>query len=315
MQCPDCGAFVSEKDSFCGECGRPLAHQPAPAQPITPIQAKDLPTVGLDSTPRPAPPSPPAPRLSTPAKRSPLLVAGLLGGIALLLMLVCGVGVFVFLQPSEPTAQPPEPTMQSFEPTAPLPAKNAPVAGNPIYEDNFDDPNSGWDVFSEDDSSAGYSDGEYRLGVYQDNWVAWGNPQSDRSFTDFQIEVEARQVEGPLDNNFGILVRYQDDDENYYWFEISGDGYYSVDMLQAGEWTALVDWAESEAINQGIGATNHLLVVCAGGQFSFYVNGVWLTDAADSTFGSGNVGLAIGSFDEPGVVVHFDNLKVSALQE
>jgi hypothetical protein len=127
--------------------------------------------------------------------------------------------------------------------------------------------------------------------------------------------VDARTVEGPLDNNFGILVRYQADGDNFYWFEISSDGYYSVDMMQAGEWVGLVDWVESDAINQGIGATNHLRVVCDRDQFSFYANGTYLTGVSDATFGSGNIGLAVGTFDEPGAVIRFDSLRVYSLQE
>jgi hypothetical protein len=191
---------------------------------------------------------------------------------------------------------------------------NTPAAGSLIFADDFSDPGSGWDIYAEDDTASNYVDGEYELGVYRDNYVTWGNPEGQQ-FTNLQIEVDVRTMEGPLDNNFGILVRYQPDDDNFYWFEISADGYYSVDLMQAGEWVGLVDWAESDAINQGLGATNHLVVVCNRDQFTFYVNDTYLTVVNDATFDSGNIGLAAGTYDEPGSVIHFDNLKIYSLQE
>ena len=122
-------------------------------------------------------------------------------------------------------------------------------------------------------------------------------------------------MEGPLDNNLGLLVRYQDDDDSFYWFQISSDGYFSVDLREADDWVSLVGWQASEAIEQGLNATNRLRLVCQGNEFAFYVNDSLLTMLVDDAYAAGNIGLAAGAFDEPGVVIHFDNLKVYALQE
>jgi len=304
MQCPDCGAFMTAEDLFCGECGRPLSSQVPPAEPLSPLEAKDLPTTELKTPPRAPSPlaAPPAPR-PQPGKKPPLLPILLIAGGALLVVCLCGAGALVWLGSS---SKPPEATQP---PEATLPPRAL------LYQDDFGDPSSGWDVYNKDDTLAEYANGEYRVGVYQANYVAWGNPTPGQELADFQVEVDARQAEGPLDNNLGLLVRYQADGENYYWFEISSDGYYSVDLRQAEEWTTLVDWAASDAINQGIGATNHLKVVCAGNRFSFYANDTLLTEVSDDAFRSGNIGLAVGTFDEPGVVVFFDNLQVYPLQD
>jgi hypothetical protein len=71
-----------------------------------------------------------------------------------------------------------------------------------------------------------------------------------------------------------------------------------------------VPWEQSEAIRQGEGATNHLAVEAIGNQFSFYVNDAYLVDLVADPFLIGNIGLATGAFDEPGVVIHFDNVEV-----
>lgn len=299
MQCPTCGAVVSQEDRFCGECGQQLAGETPPARPLSPEEAKDLPTsrpIVLPRSPSLAPAFPRPERKGFPLNRAWLLFGG-----SLLLLCLCAVGAFVWFG--------------SKGDGGARPAASPAVPRDLIYRDDFGDPASGWDVYTQDDFWAGYVEGEYRLAVYQDNYVTWGNPDAQGGFADVEIEVDARQVEGPVDNNFGLLVRHQPDDENFYWFEISSDGYYSVDLMLAGEWVTLVQWETSDAIQQGLGATNHLKVVCDGDRFAFYVNDTYLTEVTDSAFSSGNVGLAVGAFDEAGVVVHFDNLAVYSPQE
>jgi hypothetical protein len=188
------------------------------------------------------------------------------------------------------------------------------IPGTSILEEDFEDPESGWDVYNEGDTLALYLGGEYRLGVFVENYVTWGNPGSALDLGDFEIEVDARQVEGPLDNNFGILLRYQPDDDAFYWFQISSDGFYSVSQTQGDDWLELVTWKPSDAIQQGLNATNHIKVSCVGDSYAFYVNDQHLTTVVDSALTGGSVGLAAGTFDEVGVVIHFDNLQVRALE-
>jgi len=304
MQCPSCGAFISEKDVFCGECGRPLDE--VSAEPLSPTEAKDLPTLDLDSLTEP-PPSPTAPKIQPTA-------VCLLAMVVVLALCVCGVVFFVLVGgPEDPT---PTPTaVAKLIPTEiARPTEIAATTGELIFEDDFDDL-SEWDVFSEDNTLAEYVDGEYRIAVHQANFMAWSNPISDQEYDDFVMEVDARPVEGPQDNNFGLVIRDQGDEENFYWYQVSGDGYYSVDMMWLGEWVTLVNWQQSEAINQGLGATNRLKVICSGNQCSFYANDTWLTNVTDDTFTSGQIGLAAGAFNVEGVVVHFDNVKVYALDD
>ena len=129
----------------------------------------------------------------------------------------------------------------------------------------------------------------------------------------YQVEVDARAVAGPVNNNFGVLVRYQEATDDFYWFQISSDGYYAVDLFYEGQFTSVLAWEASTAINQGLDVTNHLTVGSAGDQYSLFVNGVHLADVSDASLSGGTVGLAAGSFDEAGVVVHFDNLVISPL--
>lgn len=320
MQCPDCGAYVSKEDQFCGECGRPIAQEATTAPALTPEEAKDLPTAIVEPV-RPTPVARPAARSTAPpraaatarGKRSQTTI--LMGIVAALAGMIClcvaGLVIWGATQGGDTTPV----VVDVGDTPTPVSANVKAEPGALILEEDFEDPESGWDVYNNGDTLAIYLGGEYSLGVFTENYITWGNPASALDLTNFEIEVDARQVEGPLDNNFGLLLRYQPDDEAFYWFQISSDGYYSVSYMQGDDWFELVTWEVSEAIQQGLNATNHIKVSCVGDSYAFYVNGQHLTTLTDSALTGGSIGLAAGTFDEVGVIIHFDNLQVRALEE
>jgi hypothetical protein len=298
MNCPDCGAYVGEEDLFCGECGRPFPKERPTGESLLPEEAKegDTEVPALLLLPAPSPIVPPS-RPQSPPKASRLavlavLVVGLFGLASAVVAVLVVNKVFL-----------------------PTQAGTTLTPGVVVYQDDFEDPTSGWSTGSDDDTEVVYQDGEYRVSVFRENYVAWGNPEPALDLGDFEIEVDARAVEGPLDNNLGILVRYQDDEEDFYWFQISSDGYFSVDRLAGDDWVTVAGWQEADAIRQGLGTTNRLKVSCSGDRFIFSVNDTYLGTVTDENLGPGNIGLAAGTFAEPGTVVYFDNLRVYALEE
>lgn len=303
MQCPDCGAHFVKEDEFCGECGRQLSWETADDSAndetwvADPDSLEDL----AGDLFEPPPPEPAV--VETKPKKSNLRTIVLVVGLALLMLCLCAGGAIVWLITSEESAV--DSTSVMSEP------------GPLLYQQLFDDLDSGWSTFDGDGTSVSYEDGGYRMTINQTQYMVWGNPEPALDLADLLIEVDVRQVEGPLDNNFGVLVRYLEDDElySYYWFQISGDGFYSVDLRWEDEWIPLVGWEASTAIYTGLGVTNRIRVVCSGDQFSFYTNNVHLVDVSDSTIGRGSIGLAAGTFEESGAVVQFDALRVYELGE
>lgn len=175
------------------------------------------------------------------------------------------------------------------------------------WSDDFSDPASGWQVESDASAEVGYHEGVMRVLVQAPNRLAWAS--AEREFSDFHLTVEATQVAGPDDNEYGVLARMRDA-KHFYRFSISGDGYYQVSKYDGEAWELLNgDWIPSDAIRQGA-ATNLLEVVCRGATLTFLVNGDELVQVEDAGYQRGDVGLYVGSFFEPGVEVHFDNLRV-----
>lgn len=177
-----------------------------------------------------------------------------------------------------------------------------------LFQDGFSDPSSGWDRVRSPDGMTDYEYDRYRIVVNSSNADYWSNP--GLYFEDVQIEVDALKSAGPDDNDFGLLCRYQDT-ENFYFLIISSDGYYGIGIVEDGHQTLLEppQMYHSDAIIPG-DAVNHIQAVCKGSRLALTVNGEFIAETYDSTFTSGDIGLIVGSFDEAGVDVLFDNLSV-----
>ncbi len=204
----------------------------------------------------------------------------------------------------------PEPPPVSGPTQPPTGGQQPPSAGQVLFQDNFDDPNSGWEVGNYDTGSVGYAQGTYSVVSYGDSNMMWG--LAYRNFTDVVIEVDATQVSAPSNNNnaYGVMCRVQEDDDGYV-LRISGDGYYAIHRTADGHFEPLVDWTSSSVIRQG-NATNHIRVVCDGSYLALYANGELLAEAQDTTYAQGDIALTATSFEADSSEVHFDNLVVTA---
>jgi len=152
-----------------------------------------------------------------------------------------------------------------------------------------------------------YDGGGYRMLVNALNTNFWSTPHKD--FTDVRMEVDAGKLGGPDENRIGLICRFSGGD--YYFFLISSDGFYGIGIFKGGQ-AILLGQSEMQAssyIKTGL-AVNHLRADCTGNTLTFYVNGFQIASAQDSTLKSGDVGLLVGTFTQPGVDVILDNFVV-----
>jgi hypothetical protein len=177
-----------------------------------------------------------------------------------------------------------------------------------LFADDFSDPNSGWDQFRDGNAITDYEDGGYRISVNEDNTDFFANP--GKNFGDVVVEVTADKIGGPDDNNFGVICRYQDE-ENFYWFSIGSDGFYGIGSAMDGEYQMIgMEAMEfSGQINQGQ-AQNEIRAECIGDRLTLYANGTILADVNDNRLQTGDVGLIAGTFDEIGTDILFDDFTV-----
>ena len=180
--------------------------------------------------------------------------------------------------------------------------------GDLLFQDGFSDPSSGWDRVRTEEGMTDYENEKYRIMVNASNADYWTNP--GLNLRNVVIEVDVGKIGGPDDNDFGVLCRYLDT-ENFYFLIISSDGYYGIGKVQNGEQKLLdpPQMYHSEAILAG-DQVNHIQAECNGSHLALAVNGVPLAETTDSNFLEGDVGLIVGSFDDPGVDIWFDNFMV-----
>lgn len=181
--------------------------------------------------------------------------------------------------------------------------------GDLVFDDDFSDPNSGWEIGDYPGGSVGYKSGTYFVTSVGEGTTMWG--VAGRTFSDVVIRVDATQISAPTNDNndYGVVCRLQENADGYYLL-ISGDGLFSILLAEGESFTPLVDWTESDVINQG-NRTNSIAAVCDGSSLALYVNGEQLATTSDSTFRSGDIALTATSYESEMTEVQFDNLEVT----
>ncbi len=181
--------------------------------------------------------------------------------------------------------------------------------GELVFEDDFSTPPNGWGTMERDGGEISFVYDGMMFSVFLPNFMYWSVNGNDH--TDTRIEVDAVLADGPTNDNFGVICRFKDD-RNFYGFVLSHDGYYGIFKYVDGRMVMASDDGNmgfSDAIRRG-GVVNRLQATCKGNVLTLSANDVLLAEVVDDSFQSGKIGLIAGAYDEPGVVVFFDNFKV-----
>ncbi len=190
-----------------------------------------------------------------------------------------------------------------------VPGRGQKNSGELLFEDDFSKTPNGWGTMEKDGGEIDFIYDGVMFSVYLPNFMYWS--VNGKNFTDARIEVDAVLADGPTNDNFGVICRFQDD-RNYYGFVLSHDGYYGIFKYLDGKLVMASENGNmgfSDAIRLG-GVVNHLQATCKGNMLSLSVNDTLLAEVIDDSFKSGQVGLIAGAYNEPGVMVFFDNFKV-----
>ena len=183
-----------------------------------------------------------------------------------------------------------------------------PLPGDILFEEDFSTGVHQWTTFANDGGIMGYDAGGFRFFIREPGLNYWSTP--GLSFGDVRVEVNALQYSGPIENRMGVMCRHKDD-QNFYFFVISSDGYYAIGKTKAGEQSLLGQetMRYSSAIKTGV-AINHLRADCHRSALRFYVNDILIASVEDFDFSEGDIGLLAGTFEEGELDLLFDDLIV-----
>jgi hypothetical protein len=191
-----------------------------------------------------------------------------------------------------------------------IPSQAQPTSppGAILYLDHFSNPSSGWDTWQDEGSSVAYQDGSLRFGIHQPNLDIWSRP--GLKYGDVILEVDAARLTGPDDNDFGLICRFVDQ-ENFYAFLISSDGYAGIVRVLDGVYKVISSTnMEYNALIQGGNAANRIGAGCIQSNLTLYINNEKALTAQDFSHPYGEVGLMAGAVSQTGVEIVFDNFIV-----
>ncbi len=136
--------------------------------------------------------------------------------------------------------------------------------------------NAFWDQYDDGQLAASIRDGGLVLRIDRAGAAAFSRARVH--FRDFDLRIRLMAVEGPIDNGYGVIFRFQDNDNNliaddrYYAFQISSDGYYRLVSRTEGEEREISTWIPSSIVRPGLNASNEIRVTAQGDRFQFFVN-------------------------------------------
>ncbi|MGH2509499.1 MAG: hypothetical protein ACRDHZ_19145, partial [Ktedonobacteraceae bacterium] len=120
----------------------------------------------------------------------------------------------------------------------------------------------------------------------------------------FQVDVTL--IAG---NDAGLIFRTSADGSQFYDFEITDQHQFYLRYRNNGKYTDLIKPISNSAI-LGSGGQNTLLILASGSDFRLFINHTFVGEAQDSTFASGQIGVAVGTLTSNSGEASFANLAV-----
>jgi serine/threonine protein kinase len=184
------------------------------------------------------------------------------------------------------------------------------VPTNIIFQDDFSNPESGWETLSRYDSFTKYNVNDKNFQIYvKNNMEIWSHNTKFISPGNVRIEVEATMSGDSTNNYFGIICRYQNDD-NFYMAVITSAGFRGIGLREQGNFTWLKEPLPSNPVKLGA-VTNKIRFDCINNELDLYVNGQLAGYVNNETFPSdGAIGLIAAKYNGEVTNILFRNLKV-----
>ena len=179
------------------------------------------------------------------------------------------------------------------------------TSGTPAFDDSLLD-NTGpgkWDMGAHDAHtgcafmSDGYHVSEAQQGFFQPCLA------HAMTFDNFAYQVSMTINKG-FRGQGGLLFRTNGTNSLYYFFRISIDGSYALDIYTLNGQTSkrqvqTLTTGLTPAITTRLGTANQLAVIARGSQLYLFVNGTYIAKVVDGTFSSGGIGLAVLGTNAP----------------
>ncbi len=206
----------------------------------------------------------------------------------------------VAVSPSPTSIPSPSPS-----PTPNFAATATAVTGRtPLLVDNLNSDNGSW---SNDGQACAFLNGTYHVRVNQTDFL---QPCMN---TNFSMNNGAIKVDLSLAQGSDAGIIYSKSIDQFYDFEVNNQGQFYFrrhDANGGGNYVSLISPTSTSAIASG-SATNTLLMIVNNGNFTFFINGVYVGKTNDSNYTTGQIGFVAGTLSPVSSAdASFSNLTV-----
>jgi hypothetical protein len=115
---------------------------------------------------------------------------------------------------------------------------------------------------------------------------------------------------------YGLIFRVPDLEvpNQGYLFTVNCEGAYALKRWNGnagrGFWSTIINWKYTDALYDGPNQTNRLGVRAVGRSLSLYINGKWVDNIYDATYGDGYVGVFVNRYKTEKYTIYVDELSV-----
>lgn len=179
--------------------------------------------------------------------------------------------------------------------------ENLALPGFQAFGDDFSDPTSGWPIQESGSNQIRYKNNQYQM-IVGDPYIKWyGSYQYN--IANGSVQTTAIVLQDQPQAFYGVIFRYQDED-NFYYFEISSNGNYLIGRWLNGVHSFLKQGTNNSAINST--GENFIFASFVLDELSVSVNSILIDTIYDNNISEGYVGLCATTGEFGGFEVSFD---------
>jgi hypothetical protein len=177
------------------------------------------------------------------------------------------------------------------------------------FQDDFNDPKSGWFIYKPDDTKGGkYDTGAYSLWTNTKTTLIALNPKTRQDIRDFTVEANVKKVSGEIGTALGIVYRM--DIVGHYRFTITDNQTFWIAYSKGTQLEMdLVEEQFSPYIKPA-SEGNKLKVICTGAKHEVYANDNLLATVTDNTSLKGELGMCFSNWRSPAASYTFSDFKL-----
>lgn len=181
-----------------------------------------------------------------------------------------------------------------------------------LYEDDFATAGGDWKIASDVSGSSKYDGGGYRITAEKSDYMNW-SILADHTFSDGILSVSFQKNAGD-DNLSGAAIFWRiKDGNNFYFLQITWDGFYSINKYLDNELIEISPWKQSPYLRPSP-EKNAVIIRFSGDRSDIYINDKFVTSITDTSFSNGRIGLGVAPSPESSEDVTFNDLTVYRLE-